>query len=96
MTFWDFAAASPFPALVMVFLLVMLVRSIAYRIARTISIWRHGWPPGPVDADGDSIKAADDIEEIDAAADNIASAVVDKLKAERDRSLYRTGYGRPT
>jgi hypothetical protein len=53
MTVWDFANANPGMALLMLFLVVMLIRSIGYRTARTLSIRKSGWPPAHLDADGD-------------------------------------------
>ena len=54
---WTFATANPGTALIMVFLIVLLIRSIFYRIARALCIWKHGWPEYPVDADGDIVSS---------------------------------------
>ncbi len=53
MTAWDFANGNPGIALLMLFLVVMLIRSMCYRAARTLSIRKSGWPPAHLDADGD-------------------------------------------
>lgn len=53
MTVWDFANNHPATALIMVFLVVMLIRSMCYRVARTLCVRKSGWPPAHLDADGD-------------------------------------------
>ena len=53
MTMWDFAATNPGTAFWSLFLVVMLVRSVCYRIARTLCIRKQGWPSAPINADGD-------------------------------------------
>lgn len=58
MTFWDFASGHPFEATVVVIFVVLLLRSVSYRVARTLCIRKHGWPTYPVDADGDVNVAA--------------------------------------
>ena len=76
MTFWEFAKDSPFLVFFMFLLVVLLIRSAVRRTARAICIYKHGWPTGGVDADGD-------IPDVD--TDEIADKVVEKLADKRLR-----------
>jgi hypothetical protein len=62
MTAWDFANSNPGTAFMMLLLVVMLVRSICYRTARTLCIRKQGWPTAPIDADGDVVWPDEDEE----------------------------------
>jgi hypothetical protein len=53
MTIWDFANKNGFGLFLCFFLLIMLIRSVSYRIARTRMVKSQGWPPSHLDADGD-------------------------------------------
>lgn len=83
MTIWDFASGSPYLATFIAFLVIMLIRSVSKTIVVGWSRWLrsrnirvHGWPTAPVDADGDVVYPA--------TAEEIAAAVVKKLREERD------------
>lgn len=53
MNAWDFASQNGEGLFICFFLLVLLIRSISYRIARTRMVTKQGWPPPHLDADGD-------------------------------------------
>lgn len=74
MTFWEFANGNPLGAIIMAVLAAYLIRSIVRRTARAVCIYKHGWPTGGVDADGD-------IPDVD--TDEIADKVVEKLANRR-------------
>lgn len=53
MTVWDFASEHWFVALLIVW---SVAKTFCFCVAlpiRAINIYKHGWPPAPLDADGD-------------------------------------------
>jgi hypothetical protein len=60
MTFWNFAADSPFLTFFAIYMItVTIYRSVVW-VCRCLNIRKHGWPPPHCDADGDPRDPADD------------------------------------
>lgn len=52
-SFWTFAGSFAF-AYLFLFFVVNGVANICNRFIRMVNIWRRGWPPEHLDADGDT------------------------------------------